>query len=107
MSTQGPGTIFGQIDGIASNAQGLQDVSDTQAAVMQHLGSTLEGLAPNFQGAAGAAMQTTGQQLHTHGMQISTAFANHSDMMKNNATFLTSQDAESASHIIGQVANLT
>ena len=102
----GPSSIFGQLDGITSNAAGLQDVSDSQAAVMQHLGSVFDGLAPNFQGQAGTAMQTVGQQLHAHGAQISSAFADHSHKMKNNAVLLSSSDEEHA-NIIGQVANLT
>jgi uncharacterized protein YukE len=106
MTTPGAGSIFGQLDGIASNASGLQEVSDNQAAIMQQLGSTFDALAPNFQGQAGTAMQQVGQQLHTAGAQLASAFADHSNMMHNNATLLGSSDEEHA-HIIGQVANLT
>ena len=104
--TTGASSIYGQLDGIASNASGLQDVSDTQAAIMQHLGSVCDGLVPNLQGAAGTAMQQAGQQLHARGAQMSSAFADHSHMMNNNAALLGSRDQENA-HILGQVANLT
>jgi hypothetical protein len=101
-----PQPIFGQLDGLATNAKGLQDIADVQAQAMQHLGSTLEGLAPNLQGAAGAAMQYHGNNIKTQGMQISPMFADHSHMMGNNATLLSSSDDEHA-NIIGQVGNLT
>jgi uncharacterized protein YukE len=106
MSAPGSGSIFGQLDGIASNAQGLQEVSDSQAGIMQQLGSTFDALAPNFQGQAGTAMQAVGQRLHAHGAQITTAFADHSHLMQNNAALLSHRDEEHA-HILGQVANLT
>lgn len=102
----GANSIFGQLDGIASNASQLQGVSDSQAGIMQQLGSTFDALAPSFQGQAGTAMQVVGQRLHAHGAQIATAFADHSQMMQNNAALLSSRDEEHA-HILGQVANLT
>jgi uncharacterized protein YukE len=106
MTTPGPGSITGHLDGIASNASGLQDVSDTQNGIMQHLGSTFDGLAPNFHGQAGTAMQQLGQQLHAAGAQLASTFADHSHMMHNNATLLGSSDEQHA-HVINQVANLT
>jgi hypothetical protein len=100
-------TIFGQLDGLAANASGLQEVADAQAGAMQQLGSILEGLAPNLQGAAGAAMQYHGNNIKTAGMQISPMFADHSHMMSNNAAILSNSDQDHA-HIIGAVAsNLT
>ncbi|WP_139333332.1 hypothetical protein [Mycobacterium sp. SP-6446] len=104
--TTGASSIYGALEGIASNASGLQEVSDTQAAIMQHLGSICDGLAPNLQGMAGTAMQQAGQQLHAHGMRMASAFADHSHMMNNNASLLSGRDQENA-HILGQVANLT
>jgi uncharacterized protein YukE len=108
MSTMATGasSIYGQLDGIASNAQGLQQVSDTQAAIMQHLASTCDSLVPNLQGAAGTAMQQAGQQLHASGMRFASLFADHSHMMNNNAALMGGRDQENA-HILGQVANLT
>jgi len=106
MAASGANSIFGQLDGIASNASGLQEVSDNQAAIMQHLSSVCDGLAPNLQGQAGTAMQQAGQQLHTAGMRIASTFADHSQMMNNNAALLDSRDQEN-SHILSQVANLT
>jgi uncharacterized protein YukE len=106
MATPSPGSIYGQIDGIANNAQGLQSVSDSQAQLMQQLSQTCENLVPHLQGAAGTAMQQVGQQLHAQGMQFATAFADHSQMMKNNATLLTTHDQDHA-HIISQVGNLS
>jgi uncharacterized protein YukE len=102
----GASSIFGQLDGMASNASGLQEVSDNQAAVMQNLAQTCDGLAPNLQGMAGTAMQNCGQQLHAHGMRISTAFADHSNMMQNNASLMSNRDQEN-SHILNQVSTLT
>jgi uncharacterized protein YukE len=101
----GAGSIYGQLEGIANNASGLQEVSDNQAAIMQHLSSTCEGLVPNLQGLAGTAMQQAGQQLHTAGMQMAAAFADHSQMMTNNASLLSGRDQDNA-HILSQVANL-
>lgn len=106
MTTPGAGSIFGQLDGIANNAQGLQNVSDNQAAIMHHVGSICDGLAPNLQGAAGKAMQHAGQQLHAHGIKIASAFADHSHMMHNNAALMSSRDEENQ-HILSQVDTLT
>lgn len=107
MTTPSAGSIFGQLDGIASNAQGLQELSDNQAAIMQNLANTLDMLAPNLQGTAGRAMQQCGQQMHAEGMRFSTAFADHSNKMTTNAALLGNHDQDSAQHILSQVGNLT
>jgi len=107
MTAPGSGSIYGQLDGIASNAQGLQELADNQASIMQSLANTLDVLAPNLQGAAGTAMQQCGQEMHAEGMRFSTAFADHSQRMSNNATLLGSHDQEHAQHILSQVGNLT
>jgi uncharacterized protein YukE len=106
MAVPGASSIFGQLDGMASNASGLQEVSDNQAAIMQQLSSVCDGLAPSLQGQAGTAMQQAGQQIHAAGMRTASTFADHSQMMSNNAQLLDSRDQEN-SHILNQVANLT
>jgi uncharacterized protein YukE len=97
--------IHGELDGIAQDAQGLQEVSDQQAAIMNSLASSMESLAPAMQGSAGIAMQNVGAQLHAEGMKFSTHFADHAQKMHNNAQILQSHD-EDNQHIISQVANL-
>jgi hypothetical protein len=107
MATPGAGSIFGELEGIANDASGFQQVSDNQAAIMQSLSQTCEGLVPSLQGAAGTAMQQVGERLHTLGMQFAAQFADQSHMMSNNASLLSSRDEESSSHILSQVSNLT
>lgn len=102
----GPNSIFGQLDGIAADAQGLQDVSDAQAGNMHSLANTLQGLAATLQGSAGTAMQQVGEQMHAAGMRISSQFADHSQKMQNNGHVLDTTDADNM-HVITQVGNLT
>jgi WXG100 family type VII secretion target len=97
--------IHGQLDGIAGDAAGLQDVSDEQNAIMQRLGSICDGLAPTLQGAAGVAMQQAGERMHTTGTQIATMFADHSQKMTNNAQMMDGKDQEN-SHLLSGIANL-
>jgi hypothetical protein len=107
MTAAGAGVPYAQLDGIASNASGLQSVSDSQSGIMQQLANTMDGLATSLQGMAGHAAQVSGQNLHAKGMQISTAFADQSHMMNNNAALHVNND-EAQAHILGQVAhNLT
>jgi len=105
--TTGAGSIYGRLDGITNNAQGLQELADNQASIMANLANTLDTLVPNLQGAAGMAMQQCGEQLHAEGMRFATAFADHSHRMSNNATLLGSSDEDSAQHIVSQVGNLS
>ncbi|MBU8819273.1 hypothetical protein KL864_25600 [Mycolicibacterium goodii] len=93
------GQIHGELDLIAQDAQGLQEVSDAQAALVNHLANTLDGLVPAMVGQGGAAMQTVGEELRHHGMLMSTTFADHSQMMNNNRAILESGDDENASAI--------
>ena len=105
MSGVGGGAIHGELDGIAQDAQGLQEVSDTQASIMQSLASTMESLVPAMHGPAATAMQNIGEQLHQQGMRFSTTFADHSSKMHNNSQILQSHDEDGA-HVIQQVSNL-
>ena len=98
--------IHGVLDGIAADAQGLQQVSDEQSALMQSFGSTLEGLGATLQGSAGAAMQNVGAQIHQEGLRFSTMFADHSQKMANNGRILDTHDQDHA-HLLAQVGNLT
>jgi uncharacterized protein YukE len=101
-----PNAIFGQIDGILGNASGFQQVTDSQATIVQTLGQVIEDLAPSFQGQQGTALQACGEQLKQAGTNIQMAFENQSHMMANNANLLANQDAHNAG-IINQVLNLT
>jgi uncharacterized protein YukE len=97
--------IHGVLDGIAADAQGLQGVSDEQAAMMSTLASTLDGLSATLQGSAGVAMQNVGAQLHQQGLMFSSTFADHSAKMSNNGNILNTGDEDNA-HLITQVGNL-
>lgn len=97
--------IHGELDGIAQDAQGLQEVSDQQAALVQHLASTMETLGTTMIGQGGQAMQLVGEELHHQGQMMSTTFADHSHMMNNNRNILDSGDSENA-HAISQVTSL-
>lgn len=101
----GPGVIYGQLDGIAQDAQGLQEVSDTQASLVQGLANTMEGLGVSLRGMAGNAMQQVGEQLRHQGTMFSTEFADHSQKMSNNGQVINTADEEHA-HMISQVGNL-
>ena len=48
------GPIHGDIEAIGKDAGSLQEISDQQAAIMKHLGSTLESLAPAMRGGENA-----------------------------------------------------
>lgn len=97
--------IHGDLEGIGRDAGSLQEISDQQAAIMNSLGSAMEALAPAMRGTAGTAMQTVGEQLQHQGHQFSTAFADHSQKMSNNANILGTADDEGAS-LIGGLGNL-
>ncbi|MEX3649686.1 MULTISPECIES: hypothetical protein [Mycolicibacterium] len=97
--------IHGELDALAQDAQGLQEVSDQQAALMHSLASTMEGLSTSMIGRASLAMQQVGEQLHHEGNLMSTTFADHSHMMNNNRQILDSGDEENA-HAISQISNL-
>lgn len=101
----GGGAIHGELDGIARDAQGLQEVSDTQASIMQSLATAMDSLAPAMHGSAGTAMQNVGAELHQQGMKFSTTFADHSHKMGNNSQILQSHDDDGQS-MINQVAGL-
>jgi uncharacterized protein YukE len=105
MSASGSGGIHGELDGIAQDAQGLQEVSDAQASIMHSLASTMESLVPAMSGMAATAMQNVGEQLHQQGMQFSTTFAEHSQKMHNNGNIFQTRDEDGA-NIISQVSNL-
>ncbi|MDP7707379.1 WXG100 family type VII secretion target [Mycobacterium sp. TY815] len=105
MSGVGGGAIHGELDGIASDAQGLSEVSDTQANIMHSLGSAMEALVPVMHGAAATAMQHVGEQLHAQGMRFSATFADHAHKMATNGQIFQTHD-EDNTHIISQVANL-
>jgi uncharacterized protein YukE len=102
----GAGAIHGELDAIAQDAQGLQDVSDTQATIMHGLASAMESLVPAMHGGAAVAMQNVGEQLHQQGMRFSTTFAEHSHKMGNNGQIFQTHDDDNQ-HIISQVAGLT
>lgn len=97
--------IHGVLDGIAADAQGLQAVSDEQAAMMSSLASTVEGLGATLQGSAGVAMQNVGGQLHQQGLMFTSQFADHSAKMSNNGNILSTGDEDNA-HLLSQVGNL-
>lgn len=97
--------IHGELDAIATDAQGLQEVSDQQAALVHSLASTMEGLAATMIGQGGTAMQMVGEELHNQGNLMSTTFADHSNMMNNNRNILDSGDEENA-HAISQITNM-
>lgn len=97
--------IHGDIEAIGKDAGSLQEISDQQAAIMKHLGSTLEGLAPAMRGGAGTAMQNIGEQMQHQGQQFSAAFADHSQKMNNNAQILSTADEHHTAMING-VGNL-
>lgn len=101
----GGGAIHGELDGIAQDAQGLQEVSDTQASIMHSLASAMESLVPAMHGGAAMAMQNVGEQLHQQGMRFSTTFAEQSQKMGNNGAIFQSHDEDNA-NIIQQVAGL-
>lgn len=97
--------IHGVLDGIAADAQGLQAVSDEQAAMMSSFASTVEGLGATMQGSAGVAMQNVGAQLHQQGLMFTSQFADHSAKMSNNGNILNTGDEDNA-HLLSQVGNL-
>jgi uncharacterized protein YukE len=99
------GVIHGELDGIAQDAQGLQEVSDTQAQIMHGLANAMESLVPAMRGQASASMQNVGAQLHAQGMRFSTTFADHSQKMGNNRQIFESHDSDNQ-QLIEQVNNL-
>ena len=95
--TGGNGIIRAELDGLATDAHGLQEISDQQAQLMHSLGSTLEGLAYTLQSdQAGPALQACGERLIHDGQQFSARFADHSSMMTNNRVNLDNMDSDSA-----------
>ena len=105
MTYPGGGAIHGELDGIAADAQGLQQVSDEQAQIMNGLASAMDALVPAMHGSAAVAMQNVGAQLHAQGMRFSTTFADHSHKMSNNAAIFSSHDDDNRA-VIQQVAGL-
>ncbi len=101
-----PNGIYGALDGIAADAQGLQAVSDQQASLMNQLASTMDALPASMSGAAATAMVGVGEQLRAAGDRMSTHFADHSQKMHNNATIMQSSDDDNA-NLISQVGSLT
>lgn len=96
-STGGGGVIRAELDALATDAHGLQDISDQQAQLMHSLGSTLEGLAQTLQSdQAGPALQACGERLIHDGQQFSARFADHSHMMTTNRVTLDNMDADGA-----------
>ena len=97
MADNAGGIVRAELDGLAADAHGLQQISDQQAQLMNALGSTLEGLASTLvSDAAGPALQACGERLIHDGQQFSARFADHSDMMTNNRVNYTSTDEQSA-----------
>jgi hypothetical protein len=96
-----PQTVFGEFSGMSHSSAQLQAISDQQAQIMRQLGSTIEGLAPHFQGQAAVAMNNLGDRLITIGNQFSTKFASHSDMMRNNVALLDNNEQHNTSIIRG------
>jgi uncharacterized protein YukE len=101
----GGGAIHGELDGIAQDAQGLQQVSDTQASIMQALASAMESLVPAMHGSAATAMQNVGEQLHAQGMKFHSQFSDHSHKMANNGQIFETSDHEGM-NAINAVQNL-
>ena len=89
------GNVFGDIEGLASDVHGLQEISDMQSQIMHSLANTMEGLKTALNSpAAGVACQAAGERLHTNGMQFSSQFADHSQMMGNNANIMSTADED-------------
>jgi beta-lactamase superfamily II metal-dependent hydrolase len=87
------GNVFGDIEGLAGDVHGLQQISDTQAQIMNNLGNTMDALRTAMNSpAAGAACQAAGERLHTNGMQFSAQFAEQSHKMNNNSTIMQTAD---------------
>jgi uncharacterized protein YukE len=101
-----PNGIYGVLDGIAADAQGLQTVSDQQAFLMNQLANTMDALPAAMSGAAATAMAGVGEQLRAAGNRMSATFADHSQKMHNNASIMQSSDDDNA-HLISQVGSLT
>lgn len=91
--------IKAELDGVAQDSSGLQEVSDNQAAIMNQLADTFEGLVPHFHGEAAAAFQSLGEQLRAQGNMFTNEFADQSQKMGNNANILHTADQEGAGHI--------
>ncbi|MCP9276911.1 WXG100 family type VII secretion target [Mycolicibacterium arenosum] len=94
-----PQQIKAELDGVAQDSSGLQEVSDNQAAIMNHLADTFDGLTGHFHGDAAVAFQNLGEQLRAQGAKFTTEFADHSQKMGNNATILHEADQEGMGHI--------
>lgn len=109
MTMPSAGRIYGDLEQIANNAQGIQELADIESNLMQQLANTLDGLASSLPptSSTGKAIQLAGQQIHTAGMQFSTQFADQSQKMGNNAALLSNQDETNAAHIAAQLENLT
>jgi len=91
------GVVRAELDRLASDAQGLQDISDVQAQLMHSLGSTLEGLAQVMIGdQVSPALAACGERLIHDGQQFSARFADHSHMMTNNRVNLDTMEDENS-----------
>lgn len=91
--------IKAELEGVAQDSSGLQDVSDNQAAIMNHLANTFEGLVPHFHGDAAAAFQRLGEELRHQGTMFTHEFADQSQKMGNNATIIHEADQEGMGQI--------
>lgn len=91
------GPVKGDLEALATDAHGLQAISDTQAALLHQLSGTMEHLSTVMSGSSvQVALQTCAERLEHDGMQFTSKFADHSDMMTNNRTILDNVDADVA-----------
>lgn len=95
--------IFGETDGIAADAQSLDEISSNQAAAMNHLGSVLESCGTALQSKAGTVLQTIGADMKQVGLMFSAQFEEHSSKMTNNGVVIANTDDDAAS-LIGAAA---
>jgi hypothetical protein len=103
----GGGIVRADLDQLASDAHGLQDVSDMQGQIMYALGQTMEGLAVSLAGELGGpACQAVGERLIHDGQQFTTRFADHSQMMTNNRVNFHAGDSDVQQKFMGLMGNL-
>jgi glutamine synthetase adenylyltransferase len=87
--------VQGDLSGIAQDAHGLQAISDQQAQIMHNLANTMDTLAVALQSpSASPALQAVGDRLQAVGNQFGTQFADHSQMMQNNAQGFDAADQD-------------
>ena len=104
----GGSIVKADLDQLAADAHGLQDVSDVQGQLMYQLGVVMEGLAATLAGELGGpACQAAGERLIHDGQQFTTRFSDHSQMMTNNRVNYHAGDSDVQQHFNGLMGNLS